>query len=300
MKVRRLKDTDVESLLSLWNRNMRYDQLTPELLEEKIWDDHNFSQDMTFAIEHEGMLVGFIMGLIRQTAPEATGYVKMLVIDAKYQRKGIGSRLLREMEKHICSHGIKTIRLFETAPNYLVPGLDVRYTRAMIFFEKNGYERFGETFNLEVDLSTDAFDTAAQEQELAAAGVEIRRALMADSDEISLFLQKHWPAWVEEVQASLLNYPISLHLACKNRQLIGFSAHNCNNKGTGWFGPMGTAPESRRLGIGGTLLRRCLRDIKEEGKRFATIPWVGPIGFYVHYAGAEISRVFHRYQKALQ
>lgn len=300
MKVRRIKESDLEIVLSLWNRTMRYDQLSPELFEEKVWDDKNFSDDLTYVVEHEGQLIGFIMGVIRPGEPEPTGYIKMLVIDARFQRKGIGGRLLKEMEKMLLSRGTKTIRLFESAPNYLFPGLDVRYTRAMVFFEKNGYERFGETFNMEVDLKSTFWDIQEQEKALIAQGWQIRRAEISDLPALESLLSVQWPAWLEEVRSGFHNQPISVHLAFHQKELAGFSAYDCNNKGTGWFGPMGTLPDFRRKGIGGVLLLRCLHDLQKQGHRFATIPWVGPIGFYVHYAGAEISRVFYRYQKVVE
>lgn len=297
MKLRRLRDEDIEALLALWNRNLRFDQLTPELLEEKVWDDPDFDPELTGVVEHNGAPVGFIMGVVRGHESDLTGYVKMLVVDRKVQRKGIGTRLLQEIEAGLKARQVIRIRVCESAPNYLTPGLDPRYTRALVFFERHGYQRFGETWNMEADLSQDAFDTTAQESALAEKGIEIRRAIMGDVEDIERFLQKHWPAWIPEVQRSLLNYPISLHLALLDGRVIAFSAYDCNNFNTGWFGPMGTDPEFRGMGIGGVLLRRCLADIKAQGHRFATIPWVGPIAFYLHYAGAEISRVFYRLQK---
>lgn len=300
MKVRRLQEGDLDNVLSLWNRNMRFDQLSPELLEEKVWDDKDFSPDLTYVVEHEDQLVGFIMGLIRQAVPEKIGYIKMLVIDKKYQGKGIGARLLKEMEKMLCTQGVSTIRLFETAPNYLVPGLDVFYTKGLVFFEKYGYERFGETFNMEARLDAKNFETSEKEKELATRGFDFRRATAKDTDVLRTLLEQHWPAWIDEVQNSLRNNPISLHLAFYQGNPVGFSAYDCNNRGSGWFGPIGTVPEHRREGIGGILLYRNLKDLQAQGRRFATIPWVGPIKFYVRYADAEISRVFYRYQKVFE
>ncbi len=299
MKMRQLRDSDIEALLALWNRNMRYDQLTPELLEEKVWDDNDFSEELALVVEHENTIIAFIMGLIRNGMPEKAGFIKLLVVDEKFQRRGIGSRLVKEVEQRLKAGGAPVVRVCESAPNYLNPGIDARYTRGMVFFEKQGYERIGETWNMEADLSRESFDTEAEEQRLAGQGIEIRRAIMGDWEDLETLLQRHWPAWIEEVQRSLLNYPISLHLALVDGRVVAFSAHDCNNFRTGWFGPMGTDPDYRGKGIGGVLLRRCLKDIKEQGHRFATIPWVGPIAFYLHYAGAEISRVFYRYQKTL-
>lgn len=300
MKVRLLRDTDVELLLSLMNRTLRYDQLTPELLEEKVWDDCDFSNNLALVVEHDKRVIAFVMGVVRGTAPQRIGYIKFLVVDERYQRKGAGTRLLQEMEKRLRAQGVQVLRILESTPNYLVPGLDPRYTRAMIFFEKNGYQRFGETWNLDADLSREKFSTREAEKALVAKGVDIRRATASDADAMRDFLAQHWPAWIGEVSQSFKNRPVSLHLAFRDSRVIAFSAHNCNNFNTGWFGPMGTDPAARKLGIGGILLRRCLADIKNAGHRFATIPWVGPIAFYLRYAGAEVSRVFYRYEKRFE
>ena len=112
-------------------------------------------------------------------------------------------------------------------------------------------------------------------------------------------LDRHWPPWKHEVGVSLCNSPPSLHVAVKNGAIVAFSAWNANNRGTGWFGPMGTAPEARRQGVGQVLLFRCLADMQAMGLMEATIPWVAPVDFYRKTIGAEVSRTFHRYEKVL-
>ncbi|MFV1981354.1 MAG: GNAT family N-acetyltransferase, partial [Rhodothermia bacterium] len=100
-----------------------------------------------------------------------------------------------------------------------------------------------------------------------------------------------------EISNCFSNMPVSLHLAFRDEALVAFSGYDGNNVGTGWFGPMGTAESARGAGIGGVLLKRCLADIKAQGKHEAIIPWVGPVGFYAHHVGARISRVFLRLEK---
>lgn len=297
MNLRHLQDTDIESLLALWNRSARHDQLTPELLEEKVFDDPDYNRELALVSENGQHLVGFIMGVVRNGSAEQRGYVKLLAIDPKIQRHGLGSRLLQEVEERLARAGCATSRLFESNPNYLMPGLDPRYTEAVAFFEKRGYQRFGETANMEVDLSDQDFETATEEVRLRSEGIEIRRAILGDHDEVMSFLQRYWAAWIPEVERELLNYPVSLHLALLQERVVAFSGYDGNNFNTGWFGPMGTDPALRGKGVGGVLLLRCLKDIKAQGHRMAIIPWVGPYVFYSHYSGARISRIFWRYKK---
>ena len=110
----------------------------------------------------------------------------------------------------------------------------------------------------------------------------------------------YFAAWSGEVISAFQNNPITLFIAEQDENLLAFSAHEGNNKGTGWFGPMGTDPALRGKGVGGILLKKCLKDMKEMGFVKATIPWVGPIPFYMHYADAKVERIFWRYEKIME
>jgi len=113
------------------------------------------------------------------------------------------------------------------------------------------------------------------------------------------FIDEYFPLWRTEVENTFLSLPVSLHIALLKGEIKAFSAHNGNNFGTGWFGPMGTDPDVRKHGLGRVLLLRCLADIKNQGHRLAIIPWIGPYRFYLRNCGAKISRVFWRYRKWL-
>ncbi|MEW6306235.1 MAG: GNAT family N-acetyltransferase, partial [Verrucomicrobiota bacterium] len=280
MHVRPVTESDAPVLLEFWNRSVRFDPLTPALLAEKLWQDEGFDPALALVAEREGKLAGFILGVVRQRADGPMGFVKLMVVDMAQRRHGVAGSLLRELEARLAQRGVRVMRVGESAPNYLTPGLDVRHTNAMLFFEKHGYERVGQTYNLEVDLAAEDFSTDAHEAKLAAEGIEFRRAASGDESAVMELLTEHWAAWMPEVKAGFRNSPISVHLAWMSGAPVGFAAYDCNNRGTGWFGPMGTAPEARSKGIGAVLLRRCLHDLKAQGRATAVIPWVGPIAFY--------------------
>jgi predicted N-acetyltransferase YhbS len=299
MNLRPLHDHDLEAVLSMWNRSAMHDRLTPELMDEKIFDDPAYQPQLNFVAEREQRIIGFVSGTTRQDASGVIGFVKLLVVDPAHRRQRLGTRLVDAIETELRGQGAYLMRVFDSAPNYLQPGIDPRYTELVVFFERRGYERFQETANMEVDLHERDFDTQTAEAELRRQGFDVRRAIMGDRDETFEFVQRHWAAWIPEVERALMNYPISLHLALQQDQIVAFSAYDGNNLNTGWFGPMGTDPAYRGHGLGGVLLQRCLADIKAQGHRLAIIPWVGPHGFYLHYAGARIARVFWRYRKKL-
>lgn len=273
--LRSLRAEDEPALLALLERSLRFDRITAPLLREKVGEDPGPAY-----VWEEGGLVGFCHGVPR-------GSIKLIAVDPAHRRRGIGSRLLQAVEAEIPAQRLRAV---ESVPNYLLPGLDVRATEAILFFEKHGYVKFGECYNLVCELDR---DFARPDP----AGVEVRRATQADRPALSAFLQQFFPPWQAEVEVMLRQRPISLHLAFQNQELVGFAGTDGNNVGTGWFGPMGTHPERRGSGVGGVLLSRCLQDFQAQGLRRCTIPWVGPFRFYLRQCGATIDRVFWRYER---
>ena len=282
-------------LLDLWNRSCVYDSMSEVLFLEKFTNEKDQPGSHVIVETDGDRVIGFILGVTRLVKEIPTGYVKLLAVDPEFQDQGYGSRLLSRLESAFAEEQVERVRVGESAPNYLVPGLDPRYTRAMVFFERRGYRRFGETWNLSVDLNrlkpVPAFD--------ASKGI-VRRATKVDKAVVMLLLEKHWPAWKPEIDRTFQNDPISLHIVTLEDAVIAFSAYDSNNVGTGWFGPMGTDPEHRGAGLGAVLLLRCLHDMKAQGLATSTIPWVGPIGFYCRHADAVVDRVFYRYEKQLE
>ena len=88
----------------------------------------------------------------------------------------------------------------------------------------------------------------------------------------------------------------SVFAARKKGEIIGFSGYDGNNRGRGFFGPLGVKTDYRGLGLGSVLVRICLQDMRKKHHQ-AIIPWVGPVCFYARSVGAMIDRVFWQYQK---
>ncbi|MEL6610695.1 MAG: GNAT family N-acetyltransferase [Bacteroidota bacterium] len=317
MTIRSLTVADIDAAHALWNAVARYDPLSRAVFVEKVWEDDGVTPDLALAAEVDGDLIGFAVGVVREApvasnpatgragtvtrGPTMRGVVKLLAVHETYQRQGIGTALVDALEAAMVARGAAAIRLGESPPNYLHPGLDPRYTRALLLFEKRGYEKLANAIHMDVDLTQD-LDTSADEARLLADNITVARARPSDESAVMAFVDAHWPAWKAEVGRTFRNDPVSLHLAWEGGGVLGFSAYDANNigasaTGTGWFGPMGTAAAARGRGVGAVLLKRCLADMAVQGHAVSTIPWVAPVGFYAHHVGAHISRVFYRYEK---
>ncbi len=297
--IRPATPADSAAMLACWNASSRFDALSPELFHENVWADPDLAGGAPFVDIRDDGLAGFGVAVVRGER----GVIKMYAVARPWWRQGIGTALVDALEDAMRAAGATSVRLGECAPNYLTPGLDVRYEAAGAFFRRRGYRKIGMTMNLEVGLPDHPMSSLEAGTMTSARGASFHvwRASSDDRDRVLHLIDRHWPAWRGEIERALANHPLSLHVAQPDSvaELVAFAAYDANNHGTGWFGPMGTAPEWEGHGLGRALLLRCLEDIRQQGHPKAIIPWVGPVGFYHDAAGAQVSRVFMRMEKAL-
>lgn len=283
-------------LRALFELTYIYEPVSDPLVKEKIWGDPFFDSSLTSVVRSDGQIVGFSMGVTRPDYKPEKGWVKLIAVHPKFQGFGIGKQLLAQTENAFRQRGLKNINLFDTPYNYYTPGLDPRYTRALVFFQDRGFERTGETENLLCSLDQ-KFNTSQDEVRLKTEGVDIHLAEKSEIELLNRWLDTIWPAWKPEAAAALQQN--LLFLALKDGAVVGFGAGEGNNVGTGWFGPVGVDPEYRQYKIGKVLTLKVLAELKKRGFFMATIPWVGPIPFYQRLCKASVDRVFWRFEKQL-
>ncbi|MFF5205654.1 GNAT family N-acetyltransferase [Streptosporangium sp. NPDC000396] len=220
------------------------------------------------------------------------GHIDLLAVRPEVQGRGRGRALVAAAEEWLRAEGATEVRFAGNPPCYAWPGIDVRYTPAACLAESLEYERYRVAWNMTVDLTAD-LSTDADLVRLAEAGVTVRAAGPGDRAAVTAFVREHWNdnwAWEAE-QAS------GCHYAHRGGEILGFAAWGTRPS---WFGPMGTAPAARGLGVGRVLLRRCLAEQRAAGQVSAQIAWVGPLGFYSRAVGATAERVFWLYRRGLR
>ena len=294
--LRSLTTKDITKLRVLFEQTYIYEPVTDALLREKTFQDPFYDESLTWIATHDRQIVGFAMGVTRPDYKPEKGWLKLLAVHPQFQGQGIGKQLLDQVESAFRERGLKSISLFDTPYNYYTPGLDPRYTRALVFFQDRGYERTGETENLLCSLTQD-FDTKKDEERLGEQGIDIRQAEETDLPKLDQWLDTIWPAWKREAAAAQKQN--LLYIAVKDNSVIGFGAGEGNNTGTGWFGPVGVDPKFRQYKIGKVLTLKVLNDLKAREFNMAIIPWVGPIPFYQRLCKAFVDRVFWRFEKTL-
>ncbi|HRX83481.1 MAG TPA: GNAT family N-acetyltransferase [Phycisphaerae bacterium] len=288
--------TALAELHALAQAALPLDRFSRDLLAEKLFANPqpDITSYRTYAARAEGRLVGFMQSVVNPA--ERRGWIGMFAVADGVRRRGVATALLERALGELRLLGADEVEVLAIPGNYFTPGLDPRYTEALCFLERRGFTRFKDCANLEADLSA-PFPTEADEQRLAAAGVTIRRAARDDDKRLDAFFDEAFGAgWRLESELAMRNDPPALHLALRGERVIAFSGHSSQNREWGFFGPMGTLPETRGLGIGRVLLRHCLNDLRAAGHRTSIIPWVGPIAFYAYHADCRVTRVFWRYR----
>ncbi|MCG8580121.1 MAG: GNAT family N-acetyltransferase [Bacteroidales bacterium] len=295
----RYQPGDLPRLTAFLNNSWQYDSINETILQEKLEGDPYWMPEATFVCKDGDEIIGFMQGVMRDIRGTRYAYIKLMAVDATYRRQGIASAMFEKLEAIFKQHEADVMRIYDVPLNYFMPGIDPRYTPALCWAMRKGFERFGDTSNLLVDLNQD-WDMSAKETALKEDNIEVRRAKPEDKQAILDFIKDEWLLWSNEVEMAFKDKQPSIHIALLNGEVKAFSAHNANNKGTGWFGPMGTHPDLRGKGMGAILLKRCLQDMKEMGLSHSIIPWVGPIDFYSWHSNAVVDRVFWRYEKKLK
>ncbi|MEV1285901.1 GNAT family N-acetyltransferase [Micromonospora sp. NPDC049679] len=302
--IEELTDADLPAMVGLCRDalDLSDDAAEAEPIVSCLWGEAGSRRAIGFGARVGGVLHGVVLASVGR-GDASVGHVDLLAVHPQARRRGIARALLGRVEDALRGQGVGEARLAGNPPYYAWPGIDVRYTPAICTALALGYEQDRTAWNMTADLSSGTSaavrTTGPAEERLAAAGVTVRAATVDDLPALTGFAEVTFGgSWAGELAQSVGRAGAGCHLAVRaDGELLGFAAYGACRPT--WFGPMGTAPTARGLGIGGVLLRRCLRDQQAAGHARAEIGWVGPVRFYAEAAAAGIERVFFLYRKQL-
>ncbi|MEO8152573.1 MAG: GNAT family N-acetyltransferase [Rhizobacter sp.] len=118
-----------------------------------------------------------------------------------------------------------------------------------------------------------------------APGVEVRKPIGPENSLLVDWVGEQFgKGWASEMQAALVNRPISVFIATQGQAPVGFACYDATARGL--FGPMGVGAKLRGQGVGEALLLACLNDMRAVGYAYAVAGSVGPTAFFQRAAGA--------------
>jgi GNAT superfamily N-acetyltransferase len=219
-------------------------------------------------------------GVPRGVSVTCGRYLRILAVDRAQRRRGIGSSLLRDAE----ARGISVIGA--EAGNYFTPGVREDDEVSITFLNERRYVEDSTAWNLEADLVA------------LEAPVGPRRAKHSDAGAVLSFIEKEFGRiWRFESARAFDREEPSIFFAEENGSIAGFAACDANNRGLGFFGPMGVAPASRGRGIGSALTLAALAHLRALGHSRAVIPWTNALDYYSKCCGVMTASRFLRFSK---
>ncbi|HUP64777.1 MAG TPA: GNAT family N-acetyltransferase [Thermoanaerobaculia bacterium] len=254
------------------------------VIEEKCFEEGAFGSPVTLLAEVDGEPAGLV-------TTDDRG-IRILAVRRSSRRMGIGTELLTRVEERARAAGRSSVEVYSGAGNYFLPGVPADDSGTLAFFDRRGYLRGDVAVNLAARLDSMPY---------AHDGARIERATAATVDEIVAFIRNRFGAlWSFEAARAMKNDPPTLFAArAPTGEIAGFSAHEANNRGLGFFGPAGVEPAARKIGLGRELLLASLGDLRRLGYREAVISWAASEAFYARVCDATPSLRMVRFSKPL-
>jgi mycothiol synthase len=252
-----------------------YDLLSTASVERSIFYEPD--DKLTVLGVYDGGLDAVAAGVVRGER----AWVKFLAVHPRLRLQGIGGELLVRIEDFARSAGATSIEVGNSAPYFVVPGVDVRATEAVTFFQSRSYVRNGDAVNQRISLT----GLPDPELDCVTAGPQ-------QLDRVMPWVKEHYPFWIAEVTRA-----VELG-TCVVHEDLGFACYDVLRDA--WFGPMATRPDLRgKRGVGSATLLSALHHMRARGYEHADIVWSGPLLFYLKTVGARVNRVFWWFRKAL-
>ena len=278
---------DLDEATAVLAQSCAFDRAA-EVAEEKLFGPAPAGPPLTLGAWDGRALVG--------VAAVASDRVRVLAVAPAARRHGVGTALLEACAGAARAAGAVKLRTLDQPGNYLAPGIDERNTESIGWLERRGWRRHLEVrSNVLIDVRDNPRVSVSRAAGLAAAaaarGYEVRRARPDEPGLLDAVATEFGGAWPFELARALAFDPPGVHLARRDDAYCAFAAHDGNNRGLGWFGPTGTWPAHRGVGLGEALLVACLVDVAERHAH-CEVAWIGPRAFYDKVAGIAGDRRF--------
>lgn len=303
MQTLTLLSYDVRDLTTLWNEALgdRY-PMREALLGRHLWGDLNFLPEASFAAVVDGQLAGMVAAKINREFTGApvtrAGYINSLIVHPRYQRRGIGTGLLRTATRALRAYKPERIHLGRDT-FHLFPAVPQDCPDALAFFTKMGAHFSGK---VETDLMRELHDFTLPSDVVGTLEREPVEIRPCKTDEVSLLadhLRRTFPGrWQYEFSKFLYDGgdPADYMIVREQDRVIGF-CHMYTPESVwigpstywaplypqdrfGGYGPLGVDQETRGRGLGLAVVACAIAELKRRGVTRCGVDWTGLVDFY--------------------
>lgn len=295
MNIRNLKPQDLHDVISLWNESLNagkaqsawyaQDYRLDDKKMRRILEDPNFDCKEAFVAMTGGRIAGFGRGVVKKAAsyegePLGTlpGYLEALAVKPSCRHRGIGSRLLEQVEATVKAAGKRTIQVscFSSA----IAGISVLpQTPEYRFLVKRHFKP--DQVELRLTLSFENFalgdEVKKTRKRLNGEGIDIRYYEAHDRERFAACMLDHedfhgwWHRTYKPNLSSARPLPVLIAVDTSNDRVVGFVGFvHVTENGQAAFSP-GVDPRYRRRGIGGVLVNLWADEVQKRGARESMI-----------------------------
>lgn len=302
----------LNQVIKVWNDNLVYDTISEGRFNDLVLLDDNFDEKLFKLAVNDEKVLGFAYGIKRKVPylerglEPLRGWISIMAVDEKVRRNGIGTKLVEEVEKDLKELGATNITLCAYSPNYFTPGVDLRYTAALPFFDKLGYTKGSqEEVSMQRNLAQYSYpkEIIERRKALEKEGIVIKRYEQKYMLQLLTFLLDNFGAgWKRNAFLAMQKHEAEdTILICvdKTDTIIGYCMRKIDGN-DGRFGPFGVREDLRSKGLGSILYETMMNDMRQRGVYSSYLLWTGGAAqrFYERH-DTQVYRTYTMYRREI-
>lgn len=299
-------------VVKLWNKCLYSDTISKHIFRKQVLFDDNFNSELALIALEENQVIGFALSTKRQIPyldrglePDR-GWINLFFVKEEFQRQGIGTKLVFEIEKRLTNADVKNITLASYSPNYFFPGIDKNaYPNAISFFMKYGYKCTGDAVSMQRDLWNYNMSKSSLGKKANAEkeGFNFKKFTYNYSLKLLEFLKITFGGgWKRNALMAMQNNEAEETIwivTDKEDAVVGFCMRKMDGNDDR-FGPFGVKEELRSHGLGGILFELMMEDMRSNKYYYLYFLWTHGDGmrFYEKH-GVNVYRRYYLYSKTI-
>lgn len=275
-------DDHFSQVASLWDRSLgtKY-PLSERVLAWRIWARSNIEYGSVVVAVDSGKVIGF--GVL-DIEPDVKvggkkGYLNAVLVDPAYRRKGVGTKILNNLEEKAKISGCRSLSTSD-GTNRFWTGVPEDLPEGKAFFEKRGFSFSEDSMDLFIPLGSFQAQKKYVDR-LKAAKAEVRPLTMMEAGKVLDFEAREFVTWCPSLIAMMNAGDTSNILVLwSGDTVIGSiqtftpSSHwrgpclvweKVFGSAMGGFGAVGIVPAWRKKGLGVVLCQSAVLHVQKSG-----------------------------------